>query len=104
MSSITIDLPTETYKRLEARARSIGQAPETLSRDLLISALQGCESARAQTAVELLRAAGRVRPLSKTLRDKIMPAVTLEETRKILKHASGPALSKIIEDQRGSKA
>ena len=104
MSSITIDLPTETYKRLEAQARSIGQDPETLSRDLLISALQSCESARAQTTGELLRAAGRVRPLSKALRDKITPAVTLEETRTILKQASGPALSEIIQDQRGSKA
>lgn len=103
MSSITIDLPTETYKRLEAQARSIGQDLATLSRDLLVSALQGCESARAQTAGELLRAAGRVRPLSTTLRDKIIPAVTLEEARTILKQAGGPSLSEIIQDQRGFK-
>jgi predicted DNA-binding protein len=104
MSSITIDLPTETYKRLEAQARSTGQDPATLSRDLLVSALQGCESARAHTAGEILRAAGRVRPLSTALRDKIIPAVTLDETREILKHASGPSLTEIIQDQRGAKA
>lgn len=104
MSAITIDLPTETYERLEAQARSTGKDPATLSRDLLVSALQGCESARAQTASDLLRAAGRVRPLSKSLRDKIIPAVTLDDTRAILKQASGPSLSEIIQDQRGAKA
>ena len=104
MSSITIDLPAETYKRLQAQARSVGQDPATLSRDLLVSALQDCETARAQTAGELLGAAGRVRPLSKTLRDKIIPAVTLDDARAILNQASGPSLSEIIQDQRGSKA
>ena len=90
MSSITIDLPTETYKQLEAQARSVGQDPATLSRDLLVSALQARESAQAQTAGAALRAAGRVRPLGTTLHDKIIAAVTLEEVRKILKQAGGP--------------
>ena len=44
MSSITIDLPLETYKRLEAQARKIGQDPATLSRELLEAALQAREA------------------------------------------------------------
>jgi predicted DNA-binding protein len=105
MSSITIDLPLETYKRLEAQARRIGQDPATLSRELLESALQAREAAaQCRTAREMLQAAGRVRPLSTTLRDRIIPAVTLDEVRMILKDAAGPALSEIIQDQRGSKA
>lgn len=103
MSSITIDLPADTYKQLVARAQSNGQAPEALSRDLLVTALQGCESVQAKSAGEFLRAAGRVRSLGDTLRDKIIPGVTLEETRNILKQASGPALSEIIDEQRGAK-
>lgn len=104
MSTITIDLPTETYKQLEAQARSIGQDPATLSRDLLVSALQARESAQARAAGAVLRAAGRVRPLGATLRDKIITAVTLEEVRRILTQAGGPPLSEIIQDQRGAKA
>lgn len=57
----------------------------------------------AKTARKLLRAAGRVRPLGTTLRDKIIPAVTLEETRRILKGASGASLSEIIQQQRGRR-
>jgi hypothetical protein len=58
----------------------------------------------AKTAREALRAAGRVRPLGKALRKKIIPAVTLEETRAILKRSGGTSLGEIIEDQRGAKA
>ncbi len=104
MSSITIDLPLETYKRLEARARKTGQDPATLSRALLESALQDCETTQSGTARDVLQAAGRVRPLSATLRDRIIPAVTLEEVRTILKQAGGPSLSEIIEEQRGPRA
>ena len=40
MSSITIDLPADIYRRLEIQARRIGQDPATLSRELLESALR----------------------------------------------------------------
>ena len=104
MSSITIDLPIDTYKRLEAQARKIGQDPATLSRELLESALQARESVQSLTAREVQQAAGRFRPLSTTLRDKINPSVTLEEVRMILRQAGGTPLSEIIKDQRGLKA
>ena len=104
MSSITIDLPLDTYERLEAQARRNGQDPATLSRELLESALQAREAVQCLTAREVLQAAGRVRPLSTTLRDRIIPAVTLDEVRMIFKQAGGPALSEIIQDQRGPKA
>lgn len=103
MSSITIDLPVETYKRLEAQARSVGQDPATLSRELLESALEARESVQHRTARGVLQTAGRVRSLSTTLRDKIIPAVTLEEVRMIFKHAGGPSLGEIIQDQRGPR-
>lgn len=104
MSTITIDLPLETYKRIEAQARRTGQDPAMLSRELLESALQAREAAQPRAAREVLQAAGRVRPLGATLRNRITPAVTLEEVRMILRQAAGPSLSEIIQEQRGTKA
>jgi hypothetical protein len=103
MSTIMIDLPPESYKRLVEQARRLGQAPEVLSRVLLEAALQAYEAAQPKTAREILEAAGRIRPLSVTLRRKIIPGVTLDEVRAILSQAPGPSLSDIIQEQRGGK-
>lgn len=104
MNTITIDLSSETYKRLEEQARRTGQAPEVLGRELLELALHTEETPRPRTAREVLQAAGRIRPLSPTLRSKIIPGVTLDEVRTILAHAAGPSLSDLIQEQRGVKS
>ena len=103
MGTIVIDLPPETYERLEEQARRAGQAPETLSRELLEAALQMREAASPRTAREVLQAAGRARSLSPTLRSKILPGVTLDEVRQILAQAAGPSLSDLIREHRGPK-
>jgi hypothetical protein len=100
MHTIQIELPPETYKQLEEQAGKAGLTPETLSRELLETALQARGAAQPSTAREVLRAAGRVRPLSATLRRKIIPGVTLEEVRTALTHAAGPSLSDLINEQR----
>ncbi len=102
MHIITIDLPSETYERLEAHARRMGQTPEVVSRALLETALQACEVTPPRTARDVLQAAGRIRPLSATLRSKIIPGVTLDEVRAILNQAAGPSLSDILREQRGA--
>lgn len=56
---------------------------------------------RPRTTTEVLQAAGRVRPLSEALRQKIIPGVTLDEVRNALSEATGPSLSEIILEQRG---
>lgn len=104
MNTITIDLSPETYKQLEEQARKAGQAIEVLSRELLETALKSHEVVRLRTTREILQAAGRARPLSETLRGKIIPGVTLDEVRTILAHAAGPSLSDIIQEQRGVKS
>jgi hypothetical protein len=104
MNTITIGLSPETYKRLEEHAQKAGPAVEVLSRELLEAALKSSEVARPRTTREVLQAAGRARPLSETLRSKILPGVTLNEVRAILAHASGPSLSDLIQEQRGVKA
>ncbi len=103
MNTITIDLSPETYKRLQEQAHRTGQAVEVLSRELLESALKPSEVVRPRTTREVLQAVGRARPLSATLRSKILPDVTLDEVRAILAHAAGPSLSDIIQEQRGGK-
>lgn len=103
MNTITIDLSPETYRRLEEQAQKAGQAVEVLSRTLLEAALKSSEGVRHRTTREILQAAGRARPLSETLRSKILPGVTLDEVRAILAHATGPSLSDIIQEQRGVK-
>lgn len=103
MSTIVIDIPPETYKRLEERARRAGKAPEALTRELLEAAIQTQEDAQPRTTREVLHTLGRIRPLSETLRRKIIPGVTLDEVRLALKQAAGPSLSEIILQQRGLK-
>jgi hypothetical protein len=104
MNTITIDLPPETYKRLEDQAHRTGQAPEALGRKLLETALQAWEIPRSRTTRDLWQATGRTRSLSATLRDKIIPGVTLDEVRTILSRTTGPSLSDIINEQRGISA
>jgi predicted transcriptional regulator len=104
MNTLTIDLSPETYKRLEEQARRVGQTPEVLGRELLELALRAEEVPRPRTAREILQAAGRTRPLSPALRNKIIPGVTLDEVRAILSHATGPSLGEIIDEQRGAKS
>ncbi len=103
MGTIMIDLPPETYKRLKEQARKASQAPEVFGQHLIETALRTPEATSPRTVREALYATGRARPLSKTLRRKIIPGITLDEVRAILAKAPGPSLSDIIEEQRGTR-
>ena len=101
MSTVMIDLPTETYKRLQYQAHRVGKPPEIFMRDVLESALQVSEQASPITTRDILATMGRIRPLSQMLRRKIIPGVTLEEARAALTRANDPPLSELILEQRG---
>lgn len=103
MSAIVIDVPPETYKRLQEHARRVGKTPEVLTRELLEAALQAREQVRPSSVREALQATGQVQPLSDTLRRKIIPGVTLEEVRLALTQAGGSSFGAIILEQRGPK-
>lgn len=103
MSSMVIDIPPVMYQRLQEQARKAGKSPEALTRDLLDRALQAEEGTQPRTARAVLQAAGRARPLSETLRRRIIPGVTLEEVRESLTQAGGPSLSNVVLEQRGPK-
>ena len=103
MSTIMIDLPPDTYKRLTEQARKASQAPEVFGQHLIETALRTQEASSPQTVREVLYATARARPLSKTLRRKIILGITLDKVRAIFSHAAGPSLSYIIDKQRGMK-
>ena len=103
MHTISVTLPAATYKRLEERAQQAGKKPEGLMKELLEHALQARDKAHPQTARQILQASGRVRPLSETLRRKIIPGVTLDEVRASLSRAGGSTLGDILLEQRGPK-
>jgi hypothetical protein len=102
LNTKAVYIPQETYRRVARRAHKMGKAPDDWTREVIEAALQSGEHARPQTTIEVLQAAGRIRPLSETLRHKIIPGVTLEEVRSALSEAPGPSLSEIIVELRGS--
>lgn len=100
---ITVRLSLIPYHRLQELARRAGTTPETLTREILERALEErtpSTETTSQSARQILEAAGRVRPLSHTLQQKIIPDVTLEEVRVALQQAGDPSLSDIILRQR----
>ncbi len=101
MSRIMIEIPPEANKRLQEQARREGKTIEALTREFIEAALQAHQQVRAKTARDALQAAGRVRPLSETLRRKIIRDVSLDEVRLALAQAAGPSLSDLILEQRG---
>lgn len=103
ISEIVIDIPPETYKRLELQAHRAGKAPEAFTRELVENALMDWEQTQPQTAREILESLGHARRLSETLRRKIIPGLTLDEVREALTHAAGPSLSEIVLEQRGPR-
>lgn len=103
MHTIVIDIPPETFRRLEEQSRRAGKAPEEFTRDLVEAALETYEADRPRTTREVLQASGQIRPLSEKLRQKIIPGVTLAEVRTTLAQSGGPSLSEIILNQRVPK-
>ena len=103
MSTIVIDIPPETYKRLQEHASKAGRTPQAWTRELLEAALETHKQSQPSTVKEALQAAGRVESLSDTLRRMIIAGVTQEEVRQALTHADGCSLSDIILEQRGPK-
>ena len=104
LDTMAVHIPQEIYRRIAKQARQMGKAPDEWTREVIETALLAREKAQPQSTDEVLRAAGRIRPLSEALRGRIIPGVTLDEVRSALSEAAGPSLSEIIEEQRGPRA
>ena len=102
LNTMAVHIPQETYRRVARQARKLGKTSDEWMREVIETALQVREQPHTRTTTEVLQAAGRTRPLSEALRQKIIPGVTLDEVRSALSEAIGPSLSEIITEQRGS--
>ena len=102
LNTTAVYIPQETYQRVAKEACKLGKTPDEWTREVIEAALQSRERNRPQTTAEVLRAAGRIRPLSEALRRKIIPGVTLDEVRNALSETPGPSLSEIVSEQRGT--
>ncbi len=102
MTTLTLELPSETYYRLREEAERAGKLPQAIAQEWLIEQLtlsaQPQLSEREQ--VQLILAAHR---LLAAPSDTPLPPTeaSLEEVEATLSRAGGPLLSEIAIEQRG---
>jgi plasmid stability protein len=101
MSTIMVDLPIETYKRLQYQARRAGKPPEIFMRDVLESALQADEQEQTVKSRSIL--APEQSPLITLLSEGSSRETDLEELRSRLSKISGKMSDVVseIRDERG---
>ena len=103
MSTLTLDIPSAVHEKLAEQAHHTGKRIEVLGSELLESALQAVEISQKKSIRDVLKTRGRIRSLGDKLNHKIIPGVTLEEVRNVLKRTDEPSLSQTILEQRGPK-
>ena len=103
MASVTVELPSSEYKRLEEEAERLGKSPQSLIQEWVTERLQP-ESPKPMTererAREALRKAGLLTELGPNLQAMADPTIPIEEIRKALSEVPHPSLSEIIIEQR----
>jgi plasmid stability protein len=104
MTVLTLDLPPDLYQRLLAEAQQRGSSVEALAELLLTETLAGTALSEQDRATAVLRAAGLLTELSPEEKARAMRATaTLAEVQAALAQGSGPTLSEIVNEQRGTK-
>ncbi len=108
MTTVTVELPSEVYQRLQQRAAETDIAIEKLVAEAIETWLTSSDDVqdrrhRREQVRQKLRQAGVFRPLSEQLRDQIISDVKHEEVENALARAGGKPLSGIIIEQRGPK-
>lgn len=103
MSTLTLEITSETYQKLSEYAVNSGKTIDRLGRELLETALDAHPLPESESVRDILQRHGRIRPLGQSLRQKIQSDVALADVRQALNQAAGPTLSEIILAQRGAK-
>jgi plasmid stability protein len=105
MTIITLDLPTDAYRRLHDEAGRAGKSVEAVAQELLIERLAApAPMSERERATEILRAAGLLAELGPE--EKLRAArstATLEEVQAAFARSPGKPLSEIVIEQRGPK-
>jgi hypothetical protein len=107
MTTLTLELSAETYRRLHKEAIRLGKPPQVVAQEWLVERLSPLPLAAIDSDREkvrqTLRSAGLLRTLGPTLRELADPTVRLEDIKTALDRAGGQTLSQIVLEQRGSK-
>jgi len=106
MTTLTLELPPEVYRRLHEEADRLGKPPQVVVQEWLIERLSvpilAPESER-EKARQALRATGLLVEQRPHLRRRVDQKVHLEDVEAALARVGGKPLSEIVLEQRGPK-
>jgi len=100
MATLTLELPKDLLKLLQKRAVERGEELQETALRILERELAAEAKSERERVIEVLQAAGLIRPLSEELRQMIDSTVTHEEVEAAFAKAGGKPLSQIIIEQR----
>ena len=106
MTTLSLELSPELYRRLRAEADRLGRPVADVAKQLLTERLTSPPSAAPtdrEKARETLRAAGLLAELSPGLRAWANSTVRLEDVEASFARVGGQPLSEIVIEQRGRK-
>jgi hypothetical protein len=105
MATVTIDIPTDIYQKLQDASNRAGKSIEHLLQEWLIEHVSYAEPAHEFGQVQaILRAAGLLTELGPELQKRANYATaTLEEVQTAFARVGGDPLSEIVIEQRGPK-
>jgi hypothetical protein len=104
MDILTLEMPKDLLAILKKRAVERGEEPQKVALGILQKELAPEAKSERERVIEVLQAAGLIRPLSEELRQMIDPDVDYEAVRRELAEQSfDPPLSQIILENRGEK-
>lgn len=104
MDILTLEMPKDLLAILKKRAVERGEEPQKVALSILQKELAPEAKSERERVIEVLQAAGLIRPLSEELRQMIDPSIDYETVRRELAERSfDPPLSQIILENRGEK-
>src|SRR5689334_14180162 len=100
MTTLTIELPSDIYRRLQSEAKRLGKAADVVAQEWLAERLQApAPLSDRERSREVLRAAGLLaEPTAEMKELAAQSTLTLEEARAILDRAGGKPLSEVLLD------
>ena len=100
MDILTLEMPKDLLTLLQKRAVELREEPQKVVLGILQKELAPEAKSEREQVIEVLRASGMVRPLSRELQEMADPTITHEEVEAAFVRAGGKPLSEIIIEQR----
>jgi hypothetical protein len=105
MTTVTIDIPTDLYQKLQDASNRAGKSVEHMVQEWLVERASYAEPTPEREQVRaILRAAGLLTELGPALRKRASHSTaTLEEVQAAFIRVGGKPLSEVVIEQRGPK-